>query len=122
YQRVAYKCTTIHFGNSPFNRCKQITLNHHCIAGKYHLPETEVLDSQEIGPVVFRIGYRVKHQYTTDLRHGFNLKHARHHWVPRKVALEKRFIYRNVFHAGYTFSVQVNDLVNKQEWITMLQD
>ena len=104
---------TGHFRNSTFDRCQQVALNDHRVARQYHLAPAKVLNPKEVSPVVFRIGNGIQYQDSTDLCHSFDLQHARHDRIARKVALEKIFVSRDILYARHAFIIEINDLVDQ---------
>src|SRR5690606_31769377 len=104
-QGIADKASSIHFRDAALNGRYQVALNDQCVARKHHLSEAHIFDSQEVRPIVFRIGDRIENQDTTDLRHGLYLQHAREHWIAREVTLEEVFIGSYILYTGNTLVV-----------------
>ena len=61
-------------------------------------------------------------EHAGSLGHGFELQHAGHHGVIRKVSLEEVFVKGEVFDRGAGFFGEVDDAVNQEEGVAMGED
>src|SRR5690606_4121127 len=104
-QGVADEASSVHFRDAALYRCQTVALADERVTRQHHLSDAHIFDSQEVRPIVFRIGDRIENQDTTDLRHGLYLQHAREHWIAREVTLEEVFIGSYIRYTGNTLVV-----------------
>src|SRR5690606_11263120 len=118
-QGISDEASSVHFRYAALDGCEQVALDYQRVTRQHHLSEAHIFDSEEIRPIVFRLRHRVKDQYTADLCHGLDLQHTGEYRVTWEVALEEVFIGSNVLYTCNAFVVEVNNLVDEQEWIAV---
>ena len=74
-----------------------------------------LVDRREEHGRVYAIPRVFQHQHTRDLSHGFDDQDAGHNWKLGKVALEKRFIGRDILDADDALGFKLDDAVDQPE-------
>ena len=92
------------------------------IAGNYLAAELDVVDTKEVGAPALGLFDRIEDEQTASLRHGFNLKHARHHGFLREVSLEELFVGGDVLDGHNIVATRLDHFVHELHGVAVRQE
>src|ERR1017187_6025113 len=99
----------------------QLDFDDQHVSGQYRLAPPHIVRGHEVGDLPGIFG-AAQHQNSRDLRHRFQLQHARHDRMAGEMSLKKRFVEREVFDADDFIAVYFRHAIHHQKRIAMRQN